>query len=53
MKKIISILLTFTMLISCMGLITVSAQAEYIEVGTAESLKEILESNGDKCDKAI
>jgi len=48
MKKIISILLTFTILFSCIGITAVSAQEEYIEVSSVESLKETLESRGDK-----
>ena len=36
MKRFISILLTFTMLLSCVGIVAVSAEAEYVEVGTAE-----------------
>ena len=48
MKKFISILLALTMLFSCIGIVAVSADAEYVEVSTAESFKEILESNGDK-----
>ena len=48
MKKFISIFLALTMMLSCIGIVAVSADAEYVEVSTAESFKEILESNGDK-----
>ncbi|MBQ9985497.1 MAG: hypothetical protein IJP38_04255, partial [Oscillospiraceae bacterium] len=48
MKKIISILLTFTILFSCIGITAVSAQEEYIEVSSVEILKKTLESRGDK-----
>ncbi len=48
MKKIISIFLTLAMVLSCIVIVPVSAQGEYIEVSTADSFKEILESNGDK-----
>ncbi len=48
MKKIVSFLLTFAMLISCVGIVPASAEEEYIEVSTADGFKEILESNGDK-----
>lgn len=48
MKRFISILLTFTMLLSCVGIVAVSAEAEYVEVGTAEELGNILRSSGDR-----
>ena len=48
MKKIISILLTFTMLLSCIGTVSVSARSEYVEVDTVEEFKDVLESNGDR-----
>lgn len=48
MKKIVGILLVLSMLLSCVGVITVSADAEYVEVNTVESFKEAMESAGDK-----
>ena len=48
MKKIISILLTFAMLLSCIGTVSVSARSEYAEVDTVEEFKDVLESNGDR-----
>ncbi len=48
MKKIISFFLTFTMMLFCTGILSVSAQGEYVEIETAESFKEIMESDGDK-----
>ncbi len=48
MKKFLSVLLSLTMLITYTGTISVSAQAEYTEVSTVESFKEVLESDGDK-----
>ena len=48
MKKILGILLTFTMLLSCIGTVTVSADAEYVEASTVEDFKDVLESDGDK-----
>ncbi len=48
MKKFISIFLALTMILSCIGIVPVSAEAEYVEVDTAESFKKILESSGDK-----
>ena len=48
MKKILGILLTFTMLLSCIGIVAVSADAEYVEVSTVEDFKDVLESDGDK-----
>ncbi|MBE7033773.1 MAG: S-layer homology domain-containing protein [Ruminococcaceae bacterium] len=48
MKKFLSILLSFAILFSCIGILEVSAETEYIEISTAERFKEILESNGDK-----
>ncbi|MBE6572083.1 MAG: S-layer homology domain-containing protein [Ruminococcaceae bacterium] len=48
MKKIISVLLIFATLLSCVGIMTVSANAEYVEVSSVENLKKALESNGDK-----
>ncbi len=48
MKRLISILLTFAILFSCMGIMPAFAESEYVEVNTAEAFKQILESNGDK-----
>ena len=48
MKKILGILLTFTILLSCIGIVAVSADAEYVEVSTVEDFKDVLESDGDK-----
>jgi len=48
MKKFISILLTFAMLLSCIGIVAVSAESEYVEVGTVEEFRDILQSSGDR-----
>lgn len=48
MKKVVSFLLAFAMLLSCIGIVAVSADAEYVEVSTVEDFKDVLESDGDK-----
>jgi len=48
MKRFISGFIVLAMLLSCMGMVPVSAEAEYTEVGTVEEFIEVLESNGDR-----
>lgn len=48
MKRVISILLALIMILSCTGIMTVTAQAEYVEVNTVEGFKKELETDGDK-----
>ena len=42
MKKILSFLLTFAMLISCVGIVNVSADAEYIYHGTCNVIEGLI-----------
>ena len=47
MKKFLGVLLSLIMMLSLVP-VMVSAESEYIEVGTVEDFKNILASNGDK-----
>ncbi len=47
MKKFLSVILSLVMVLSTLSTV-VFGEAEYIEVSTAESFKEALESDGDK-----
>ena len=47
MKKLLCVLLSLIMIFSLVP-VMVSAESEYIEVGTVEDFKNILASNGDK-----
>ena len=47
MKKFLGVLLSLIMMLSLVP-VMVSAESEYIEVGTVEDFKDVLESDGDK-----
>ena len=47
MKKLLCVLLSLIMMLSLVP-VMVSAELEYIEVGTVEDFKDVLESDGDK-----